>query len=144
MAADAAAAAAAVWDFSKETLVMSLKNDTSWLNTNQLVDYSLLCGMDMSTNELVMGIIDYHRMYRTVEWLEDHFKGVGGDATYITCYYFTCFTCSVFLPPFNCCQAPPLPPPTTTHTVHVVQLCSVLMRMVLACRDMRWAVGRGQ
>ena len=81
MAADAAAAAAAVWDFSKETLVMSLKNDTSWLNTNQLVDYSLLCGMDMSTNELVMGIIDYHRMYRTVEWLEDHFKGVGGAAT---------------------------------------------------------------
>lgn len=42
--------------------MMSLKNDTEWLKANDLIDYSLLCGIDSVSMELVVGIIDYNRI----------------------------------------------------------------------------------
>lgn len=37
--------------------------DTSFLCTLNMMDYSLLCGIDADSGELVVGIIDYIRMY---------------------------------------------------------------------------------
>ena len=42
---------------SKAVLSKAIYNDTEFLSTNMVMDYSLLVGIDESSSELVVGII---------------------------------------------------------------------------------------
>lgn len=46
-----------------ETLIKALKNDTKFLSSHNLVDYSLLLIIDPKSNKIKVGIIDYLRLY---------------------------------------------------------------------------------
>jgi hypothetical protein len=48
---------------SKALLTMSVYNDTLFLSKLNMMDYSLLVGVDQKNNQLVVGIIDYIRQY---------------------------------------------------------------------------------
>lgn len=42
---------------SKEVLLAAIQNDTEFLSTQSVMDYSLLVGLDTKNKELVLGII---------------------------------------------------------------------------------------
>lgn len=42
---------------SKEVLMAAIHNDTDFLSSQAVMDYSLLVGLDATTKELVLGII---------------------------------------------------------------------------------------
>ena len=44
-----------LWEMSKSVLDMSLKSDTTFLTNSDLMDYSLLCGVEKGTQQLVVG-----------------------------------------------------------------------------------------
>lgn len=44
-----------LWEMSKSVLDMSLKSDTTFLTQNDLMDYSLLCGVERGSQQLVVG-----------------------------------------------------------------------------------------
>lgn len=50
-------------DHSKFVLNKCIKNATDFLAKNDVMDYSLLVGIDAHTNELVVGMIDYIRTF---------------------------------------------------------------------------------
>lgn len=52
-------------------------NDTLFLTSVNVVDYSLLVGLDIDKNELVVGIIDYIRQYTWDKQLETGVKSLG-------------------------------------------------------------------
>jgi 1-phosphatidylinositol-3-phosphate 5-kinase len=52
-------------------------NDTLFLSIINIVDYSILVGIDEDTNELVVGIIDYMRQYDIIKRMERMGKSVG-------------------------------------------------------------------
>ncbi|KAJ4456345.1 putative 1-phosphatidylinositol 3-phosphate 5-kinase FAB1 [Paratrimastix pyriformis] len=54
-----------------------LYNDTCFLASRGLVDYSLVVGVDEVDRTLVLGIIDYLRLYQTVERVETMLKRSG-------------------------------------------------------------------
>lgn len=62
---------------SKEMLNACVHNDTLFLNNLNVVDYSLLVGLDIEKNELVVGIIDYIRQYTWDKQLETGVKSLG-------------------------------------------------------------------
>jgi 1-phosphatidylinositol-3-phosphate 5-kinase len=61
-------------ELSKARLITSIYNDTLFLSHHAVMDYSLLVGIDESTNELVVGIIDYMRKYTWDKQLESWIK----------------------------------------------------------------------
>lgn len=62
---------------SRALLRMAVFNDTLFLAGLEVVDYSLLVGVDEERKELVVGIIDYIRQYTWDKRLETGVKSVG-------------------------------------------------------------------
>ncbi|XP_006659026.1 putative 1-phosphatidylinositol-3-phosphate 5-kinase FAB1D [Oryza brachyantha] len=59
---------------TKHLLQRAIWNDTSFLTSVNVMDYSLLVGVDKQKNELVFGIIDYLRQYTWDKQLETWVK----------------------------------------------------------------------
>ncbi|KAL3845590.1 hypothetical protein ACJIZ3_002993 [Penstemon smallii] len=59
---------------SKRNLQRAVYNDTNFLNSINVMDYSLLVGVDAQRRELVCGIIDYLRQYTWDKQLENWVK----------------------------------------------------------------------
>ncbi|KAK6114759.1 hypothetical protein DH2020_007028 [Rehmannia glutinosa] len=59
---------------SKHNLQRAVYNDTNFLNSINVMDYSLLVGVDTQRRELVCGIIDYLRQYTWDKQLENWVK----------------------------------------------------------------------
>ncbi|MCL7034095.1 hypothetical protein MKW94_016970 [Papaver nudicaule] len=59
---------------TKQHLQRAIWNDTSFLTSINVMDYSLLVGVDNQKNELVCGIIDYLRQYTWDKQLESWVK----------------------------------------------------------------------
>lgn len=55
----------------------AVMNDTLFLSIINVVDYSILVGIDEDTNEIVVGIIDYMRQYDIIKRMERMGKSVG-------------------------------------------------------------------
>ncbi|GMI55924.1 hypothetical protein ScalyP_jg1490 [Parmales sp. scaly parma] len=64
-------------DRSKAIFHMSILNDTLFLSIINIIDYSILVGIDEEKMELVVGIIDYLRQYDILKQLERVGKSVG-------------------------------------------------------------------
>lgn len=62
---------------AKRRLERAVWNDTSFLASVDVMDYSLLVGIDEERKELVMGIIDYLRQYTWDKQLETWVKATG-------------------------------------------------------------------
>ncbi|XP_037912111.1 putative 1-phosphatidylinositol 3-phosphate 5-kinase isoform X2 [Hermetia illucens] len=62
---------------SKTTLCEAINNDSSFLERNSIIDYSLLVGLNNKENILVLGIIDYIRTYTFDKRLESLVKQSG-------------------------------------------------------------------
>ncbi|KAL8549602.1 hypothetical protein ACS0TY_008446 [Phlomoides rotata] len=62
---------------AKRTLERAVWNDTSFLACVDVMDYSLLVGVDETGKELVLGIIDYLRQYTWDKHLETWVKASG-------------------------------------------------------------------
>ncbi|XP_006659418.3 putative 1-phosphatidylinositol-3-phosphate 5-kinase FAB1C [Oryza brachyantha] len=62
---------------AKRRLERAIWNDTSFLATADVMDYSLLVGIDEEKKELVIGIIDYLRQYTWDKQLETWVKASG-------------------------------------------------------------------
>ncbi|KAF5374961.1 hypothetical protein D9758_000503 [Tetrapyrgos nigripes] len=77
-------------EHSKRILRGALYNDSKFLADINVMDYSLVCGVDSKNNELVVGIVDYIRTYtwdkKLESWVkESAFLGGGkGEPTIIT------------------------------------------------------------
>ncbi|KAJ3989013.1 hypothetical protein F5890DRAFT_1401940 [Lentinula detonsa] len=77
-------------EHSKRILRGALYNDSKFLADINVMDYSLVCGVDSQNNELVVGIVDYIRTYtwdkKLESWVkETAFLGGGrGEPTIIT------------------------------------------------------------
>ena len=55
---------------------MSILNDTLFLSIINIIDYSILVGIDEEKHELVIGIIDYMRQYDIIKQMERVGKSV--------------------------------------------------------------------
>ena len=64
-------------DQSKQHLHKAVHNDTLFLCRSDVIDYSLLVGINESENELVVGIIDYLRTYTWDKAVEEQAKSIG-------------------------------------------------------------------
>jgi 1-phosphatidylinositol-3-phosphate 5-kinase len=62
---------------TKTVLTMSLHNDSRFLSSLKVMDYSLLVGLDEQSNELVVGIIDYIRTFTWDKRIENLVKSSG-------------------------------------------------------------------
>ncbi|KAL8160086.1 hypothetical protein V2J09_001623 [Rumex salicifolius] len=62
---------------AKRSLERAVWNDTSFLASVDVMDYSLLVGVDEESKELVLGIIDYMRQYTWDKHLETWVKASG-------------------------------------------------------------------
>ncbi|KAF9075022.1 hypothetical protein BDP27DRAFT_1443955 [Rhodocollybia butyracea] len=77
-------------EHSKRILRGALYNDSKFLADINVMDYSLVCGVDSQNNELVVGIVDYIRTYTWDKKLESWVKeaaflgGGRGEPTIIT------------------------------------------------------------
>ncbi|KAF3918372.1 hypothetical protein ABW21_db0209423 [Orbilia brochopaga] len=69
-----------VREHSKKLLRASLWNDTLFLERNQVMDYSLMVGIDDHRKELVIGLIDCVRTYTFDKRIENYLKmsGIAG------------------------------------------------------------------
>ncbi|CEH18039.1 1-phosphatidylinositol-3-phosphate 5-kinase [Ceraceosorus bombacis] len=60
---------------SKSLLLQALRNDSLWLESQNVMDYSLVVGLDKERKEFVCGIIDYVRTYtwdkKAETWLKE-------------------------------------------------------------------------
>jgi len=64
-------------DASKTLLRMSVFNDTLFLSNLEIIDYSVIVGLDRKNQKLIVGIIDYIRVYTWDKRLETGVKSVG-------------------------------------------------------------------
>ncbi|KAI8907211.1 hypothetical protein EDD86DRAFT_192392 [Gorgonomyces haynaldii] len=64
-------------EHSKKILRASVWNDTLFLSKLNVMDYSLLVGIDRDTNELVIGIVDFIRTFTWDKKLESWVKETG-------------------------------------------------------------------
>ena len=48
---------------SKAAINMAISNDSHFLAANDVMDYSLLVGVDEDDGQLILGIVDYMRTY---------------------------------------------------------------------------------
>ncbi|KXN88911.1 1-phosphatidylinositol 3-phosphate 5-kinase FAB1 [Leucoagaricus sp. SymC.cos] len=73
-------------EHSKRILRGALYNDSKFLADINVMDYSLVCGVDSQNNELVVGIVDYIRTYTWDKKLESWVKewGAGKEPTIVT------------------------------------------------------------
>ncbi|XP_061042927.1 1-phosphatidylinositol 3-phosphate 5-kinase isoform X4 [Eubalaena glacialis] len=62
---------------SKAVLRASIRSDSQFLSSHLIIDYSLLVGRDDTSNELVVGIIDYIRTFTWDKKLEMVVKSTG-------------------------------------------------------------------
>eukprot|EP01103_Thecamoeba_quadrilineata_P011901 TRINITY_DN2951_c0_g1_i2.p1 TRINITY_DN2951_c0_g1~~TRINITY_DN2951_c0_g1_i2.p1 ORF type:complete len:1587 (+),score=332.98 TRINITY_DN2951_c0_g1_i2:205-4761(+) len=62
---------------SKTLLSLALYNDSLFLSSQNVMDYSLLVGIDSNSNQLIVGIIDYMRKYTMDKHIETLVKSVG-------------------------------------------------------------------
>ena len=62
---------------SQRTLSTAIRRDTDFLEANGMMDYSLLVAIDGCRNELILGIIDYIRVYTWDKQLESLIKSTG-------------------------------------------------------------------
>ncbi|KAE8719960.1 1-phosphatidylinositol-3-phosphate 5-kinase FAB1B [Hibiscus syriacus] len=62
---------------AKRLLERAIWNDTAFLAASDVMDYSLLVGVDEEKHELVVGIIDYMRQYTWDKHLENWVKASG-------------------------------------------------------------------
>lgn len=63
---------------AKANLQAAIWNDSLFLSEMEIMDYSLLVGVCPSTNQIVVGIIDYLRKFTFDKKLEKEFKLVVG------------------------------------------------------------------
>jgi 1-phosphatidylinositol-3-phosphate 5-kinase len=61
----------------KKILNKSIQSDTSFLSRQNIVDYSILLGIDEEKKEIVMGIIDYLHQYTWDKQIETGVKSLG-------------------------------------------------------------------
>jgi 1-phosphatidylinositol-3-phosphate 5-kinase len=61
----------------KSLLRASLQNDTLFFSKSNIMDYSLLVGVDLENSELVIGIIDFIRTFTWDKKLESWVKETG-------------------------------------------------------------------
>jgi 1-phosphatidylinositol-3-phosphate 5-kinase len=76
-------------EHSKKILKASIYNDTLFLSKLNVMDYSLLVGLDEASNELVIGIVDLLRTFTWDKKLESWVKetgllGGGSEPTIVT------------------------------------------------------------
>ncbi|KAK7465276.1 Mitochondrial distribution and morphology protein 12 [Stygiomarasmius scandens] len=77
-------------EHSKRIMRGALYNDSKFLADINVMDYSLVCGVDSKNNELVVGIVDYIRTYTWDKKLESWVKesaflgGNKGEPTIVT------------------------------------------------------------
>jgi 1-phosphatidylinositol-3-phosphate 5-kinase len=75
-------------DHSKRILRTALWNDTLFLSNLNVMDYSLVVGVDTENNELVVGVVDYIRTFtwdkKVESWVKDLGGGGRGDPTIVT------------------------------------------------------------
>jgi 1-phosphatidylinositol-3-phosphate 5-kinase len=78
-------------DHSKRILRTALYNDTLFLSNLNVMDYSLVVGVDVDRHELVVGIVDYIRTFtwdkKLESWVKDtpFLGGAGkGEPTIVT------------------------------------------------------------
>ena len=62
---------------SKSELDCALARDTAFLANEGVMDYSLLAGVDRASGELVVGVVDYLRLYTWDKQLESYVKYTG-------------------------------------------------------------------
>ena len=62
---------------SKSELDRTLARDTAFLANEGVMDYSLLAGVDRASGELVVGVVDYLRLYTWDKQLESYVKFTG-------------------------------------------------------------------
>lgn len=65
-------------DHSKVIFRTALWNDTLFLSSLDVMDYSLVVGVDADRKELVVGIVDYIRTFTWDKKLESWVKDLGG------------------------------------------------------------------
>lgn len=68
-----------VYSHSKEILRAAIDNDSLFLSSHSVMDYSLLVGIDDNRNQFVVGIIDYIRPFTWDKKLESVVKSVGSQ-----------------------------------------------------------------
>lgn len=75
-------------DHSKGILRAALWNDTLFLSNLNVMDYSLVVGIDQERKELVIGIVDYIRTFtwdkKVESWVKDFGGGGKGEPTIVT------------------------------------------------------------
>jgi 1-phosphatidylinositol-3-phosphate 5-kinase len=65
---------------TKTVLLTALTNDSKFLGTQKVMDYSLLVGFDEEKRELVVGVIDYIRTFTWDKKIESIVKtSLGGQ-----------------------------------------------------------------
>lgn len=64
-------------DHSKKALRAAVSNDTYFLSTLNVMDYSMLVGIDRDSKELVVGIVDFMRTFTWDKKLESWVKETG-------------------------------------------------------------------
>lgn len=64
---------------TKHVLMKAIENDSKFLSSKFVMDYSLLTGIDMDTQEVSVGIIDYLRVFTWDKKVETYIKTIGGQ-----------------------------------------------------------------
>ncbi len=57
----------------------AIENDAKFLSSKFVMDYSLLCGFDETSNMIVVGIIDYLRVFTWDKKVETYLKTISGQ-----------------------------------------------------------------
>ncbi|KAL1412846.1 Mitochondrial distribution and morphology protein 12 [Vanrija albida] len=75
-------------DHSKRILRTALWNDTLFLSNLNVMDYSLVVGVDVEHQQLVVGVVDYIRTFtwdkKVESWVKDFGGGGRGEPTIVT------------------------------------------------------------
>eukprot|EP00835_Amoeboradix_gromovi_P002418 NODE_137_length_18042_cov_0.768823.p1 type:complete len:1367 gc:universal NODE_137_length_18042_cov_0.768823:13523-9423(-) len=66
-------------EHAKKVIRASIWNDTLFLQSQNVMDYSILIGIVQDTNDLVIGVVDFIRTYTWDKKLETVFKEKGGS-----------------------------------------------------------------
>jgi 1-phosphatidylinositol-3-phosphate 5-kinase len=64
---------------TKYVIMLAIDNDSKFLSSKFVMDYSLLCGFDQDTNDISVGIIDYLRVFTWDKKVETYIKTIGGQ-----------------------------------------------------------------
>jgi 1-phosphatidylinositol-3-phosphate 5-kinase len=67
-----------------EFLKISVRNDTLFFEKQEIIDYSILVGLDEEKKELIVGIIDYLHQYTWDKQIETGVKSLVSEPTVIS------------------------------------------------------------